>query len=89
VDTGNPHVLGFAHYHATGPMLVLGNFSERPQRVSAAVLRQQGFTWPANDLITDSNVNLSEDVALSPYQLAWLRPAYAQSPVYNPAPLMA
>ncbi len=75
VDTGNPHVLGFAHYHATGPLLVLGNFSERPQRVSAAVLRQQGFTWPATDLITSSDVDLSADVALSPYQLAWLRPA--------------
>jgi len=75
VETGNPHVLGYAHYHATGPLLVLANFSERPQMASAQTLHQQGLSWPAIDLITGNRVALHEDVALSPYQLAWLRPA--------------
>ena len=75
METGNPHVLGFAHYHATGPLLVLANFSERPQTVTAEVLHQQGFSWPAVDLNSESRVALGESLALSPYQLAWLRPA--------------
>jgi amylosucrase len=73
-ESGNPHVLAFAHYHPAGPVLVLANFSERPQTVLAEALRAQGFAWPARDLITGTRVALSEDVALSPYQLAWLRP---------------
>lgn len=74
VNTGNPHVLGFAHYHATGPLIVIANFSERPQKIAAEVLHQQGLSWPAVDLISDDQVALSEELNLSPYQLAWLRP---------------
>jgi amylosucrase len=72
-DTGNVHVLGFAHYHAAGPLLVLANFSEQPQTVAADVLHRQGLSWPATDLITGSRVALNQDVILSPYQIAWLR----------------
>jgi amylosucrase len=74
VRTDNPHVLGFAHFHDSGPLLVLGNFSERPQTIATEVLHTQGFSWPAVDLISDSRQALSEGVTLSPYQLAWLRP---------------
>ena len=74
VDTGNPQVLGFAHYHATGPLLVLANFSEFPQAVPAEILHAQGFSWSAKDLITGTHLLLREGVPLSPYQLAWLKP---------------
>lgn len=74
VETGNAHVLGFAHYHATGPLLVLANFSEHAHTVVADVLRAQGLAWPACDLITGARVALNEDVTLSPYQIAWLKP---------------
>jgi glycosidase len=73
VESRNPHVLAFAQYHATGPVLVLANFSERSQSIPADALHAQGFSWPALDLITGSRVALNEDVVLSPYQLAWLR----------------
>ncbi len=74
VETGNAHVLGFAHYHATGPLLVLANFSEQAHTVPAHVLHGQGMAWMAADLITGSRVALNEDVTLSPYQIAWLKP---------------
>ena len=73
IETGNPHVLAYAHYHETGPLLVLANFSERPQGISAQTLHAQGLHWPAVDLITGSHLALDEGVTLSPYQLAWLR----------------
>jgi amylosucrase len=73
VRTDNPHVLGFARYHATGPLLALANFSEQPRTIKAETLHAQGFAFPALDLITGQRVSLSEDVPLAPYQLAWLR----------------
>jgi glycosidase len=75
IETSNTHVLGFAHYHETGPLLVLGNFSEHPQTINAETLHTQGLSWPAVDLITGSRVELNDNLALSPYQLAWLRPS--------------
>lgn len=72
IETGNPHVLGFAHYHATGPLLVLANFSEQAHTVPAHVLHAQGLAWIAVDRISGSRVALNEDVTLSPYQIAWL-----------------
>ena len=74
IETQNAHVLGFAHYHATGPVLIFANFSERPQAVRAEVLHQQSLGWPAADLISDGRVALNEELNLSPYQLAWLKP---------------
>ena len=74
IETQNAHVLGFAHYHATGPLLVVANFSERPQSVRVEVLHQQGLSWPAADLISEGRVALNEELNLSPYQLAWLKP---------------
>jgi amylosucrase len=74
VETGNAHVLGFAHYHATGPLLVLANFSEQAQAVPAHILHTQGLGWTAVDLITDARLSLMEDVTLSPYRMAWLKP---------------
>lgn len=74
VETGNAHVLGFAHYHAGGPLLVLANFSEQAHTIAAHTLHAQGLSWMAVDLITGARVALSEDVTLAPYQMAWLKP---------------
>ncbi|MFC1466720.1 MAG: amylosucrase [Candidatus Brachytrichaceae bacterium NZ_4S206] len=74
VETANAHVLGFAHYHAGGPLLVLANFSEQAHTIAAHTLHAQGLSWMAVDLITGGRVALSEDVTLAPYQMAWLKP---------------
>jgi amylosucrase len=74
VQTGNKHVLGFAHHHAAGPLLVLANFSEHPQVVSPELLHRQSMSWPARDLISGQHIVPSEGLALSPYQLVWLKP---------------
>ncbi len=74
VETGSRHVLGFAHYHAGGPLLVLANFSEQAHTIAAHALHTQGLSWMATDLISGTRVSLGEDVTLAPYQIAWLRP---------------
>ncbi len=75
IDTANPHVLGFARYHDTGPLIVFANFSEQPWTIPTATLRSQGLSYPALDLISGAPIALSGDVHLGPYQLLWLRPA--------------
>jgi amylosucrase len=74
VATDNDHVLGFAHYHESGPLLVLGNFSEQEQLISAETLRQAGVAWPARDLISNKLHDLHAGVSLAPLQLMWLKP---------------
>lgn len=71
--TGNEHVLGFAHYHEAGPLLVLANFSEQAQTLAGETLREAGFAWPARDLISDKPHDLHAGVTLAPLQLMWLR----------------
>ena len=75
VSTGNEHVLGFAHFHEAGPLLVLANFSELEQHIAATQLREAGFAWPARDVISNQCHDLHAGVALAPLQLMWLRPA--------------
>jgi amylosucrase len=73
VATGNDHVLGFAHYHDAGPVLVLANFSEQAQTISGETLRQAGFAWPARDLISNKPHDLHAGVTLAPLQLMWMK----------------
>ncbi len=72
-DTGSDHVLGFLRLHDSGPLVVLANFSDQGQTVSADQLRRHGLQWPAVDLITGKPVPLDAGVTLGPCQLMWLR----------------
>jgi hypothetical protein len=74
VETGNEHVLGFAHFHDTGPLLVLCNFSEHEQHITPTRMQQAGFAWPARDLISNAAHDLHAGVSLAPLQLMWLKP---------------
>jgi amylosucrase len=73
VQTHNPHVLGFMRVHVTGPVIVLANFSEQPQRILSEHLHDQGLGLTTRDLITGTIVSLADDVPLAPYQLCWLQ----------------
>ncbi len=73
VQTHNPQVLGFMRVHVSGPVIVLANFSEHPQRMLSAHLHAQGLGLTTRDLITGAIVSLADDVPLAPYQLCWLR----------------
>ncbi len=81
VDVRNDHVLAFIRTdpNATREMdqspqriMVLANFTERPQPVSANEFRLHGFGNRPHNLITDAPLDLSEaDVQLEPYQVVW------------------
>jgi amylosucrase len=68
--THNPAVLGYLREQDDKRLLVLGNFSEVEQTVSASVLS----ALPENliDLIGNSAFDSRQDITLAPYQMLWL-----------------
>ena len=66
IDTGSVHVFGFVRAGDHQQVIVLANFSERPQTVAAPV---QGAVI---DLISGQAVALKANVTLDAYQQMWL-----------------
>lgn len=72
VDTGNAHVLGYFRQHLEQSTLVLANFTERRQELSATRLRQLGLRRILTDLLAGQLVTASESLTLEPYQMVVL-----------------
>ncbi len=70
-DTNNPHVLGFQRPSAGSSVLVLANFADTPQPVTAETLG--GLPADAFDLVSGTRVSLRAGFLLAPHQFAWLR----------------
>ncbi len=72
--TKNHSVLGYLRsgegQGGGGNILVLGNFSEHPQAIDAAVML--GMPASAVDLIGQAAFNLRTGFTLAPYQMVWL-----------------
>ncbi|MCA0456161.1 MAG: cyclomaltodextrinase C-terminal domain-containing protein [Chloroflexi bacterium] len=70
-DCGNGHILS---YTRSRKVLVLANFSEHPQSVSANALRAQlpQLVTSAVDVVTGQTVSIAETLTLNPYQFLWL-----------------
>jgi glycosidase len=83
VDTGNPHVFGYARQDAAHSdvgdvsrrVLVLANFVESEQRIKANELRLHGLSYAFTDLVTGEHITSDEDLVLMPYQFVWLKAA--------------
>lgn len=72
VDTGSDHVLGYVRTCLGNRVLVLANFTETEQPVSANHVRLYGLTYTFTDLVTGETIALHEDIRLHPYQFMWL-----------------
>jgi amylosucrase len=71
-DTGNPHLLGYVRTHGAARLLVVANFSEYPQMISANTLRLHGLAYRFRDRISDTLVELQGRLQLAGYQVYWL-----------------
>lgn len=69
--TKSASLLGFTRPHAGGGVLVLANFSEHAQTVSAEVLSAMPDSAP--DLVSGTRVVLRNGLSLAPYQMVWLQ----------------
>jgi amylosucrase len=69
---GHEHILGYLRPHDAGSVAVLANFSEHPQPVGGAILRDHGLAEHMHDLVTDGFVEITGIITLAPYALHWL-----------------
>lgn len=72
VDTGNSHIFGYLREYAGARVLVLANFSEYEQPISANLVRNHGLSYDFRDLVSGDKIALSDKLILEPYRLAWL-----------------
>ncbi len=72
IDTGNPQLFGYVRVHNGQRVLVITNFSERVQSMSANRLRLFGLNYHFTDLNTGVHFSASELLSLSAYQFVWL-----------------
>ena len=68
-DTGNAHVFGFFRTHDQYSVLVLGNFSEKEQRLDARRLRHMGMRKTMVDLHAGRTITATQELIMEPYQL--------------------
>ncbi len=67
-DTGNQHVFGFFRTHDQYSVLVLGNFSEKEQRLEARRLRHMGMRKMMIDLYAGKSITATQELIMEPYQ---------------------
>nr|MBA3531506.1 alpha-glucosidase C-terminal domain-containing protein [Ardenticatenales bacterium] len=72
IDTGNPHLFGYLRHHEGQRLLIVNNFSERPQVMDANRLRSYGLGYDFTDLISEGSYSAIEPLFLIPYQVVWL-----------------
>lgn len=72
MDIDNPHILGFVRAYGGERVIILANFSEREQQISANLLRLYGLSYDFMDLLTQKSLPF-RDVFLEPYQFLCLQ----------------
>ncbi len=72
VSMHNEAVFGLLRHSPRGRILVLGNFSEQPQQISAYRLYELGFGRQLVDHLTGQSIHGHYDLPLAPYQALWL-----------------
>lgn len=74
IDCDNSHLFGYTRQHDGQRLLIINNFSEHAQIISANRLRIYGLSYQFRDLITNTTIKATEQVYLAPYQFMWLAP---------------
>jgi amylosucrase len=72
--THNDQVLGLVRESAYGRLLILANFSERPQTVGRARLQEPGFGGLLLNRLSNQPISPGAELSLEPYQVFWLQP---------------
>ncbi len=69
IDADNKHVLGYFRHHKEQSVLVLANFSELEQEISAKRLRLLGLRRTITDIVAGRTVIATQTLKLEPYQM--------------------
>lgn len=73
LNTGNEHILGFVRVNNNQRAIVLSNFSEEKQELSANTLRLYGLSYRFTNLLTGENLPFA-DLSLAGYDFLCLSP---------------
>jgi amylosucrase len=73
VETGNPHLFGYIRHGGGQRLLIVANFSEQPQELSANRLRVYGPGYRFAELISGEERSIEGPLTLEPYQSVWLQ----------------
>lgn len=71
-DTGNPHVFGFIRECGAQKLLIVNNFSEKPQTVAQRRLNAVTAAGRFFDRVTDTAIVNGNGLLLDGYRFAWL-----------------
>ena len=74
VAGGSPHLFSYLRQDNAQTILVVNNFSPRPQRMPADLLEPLGFGDGALDLISQQTLAAGRDLDLDGYAFVWLEP---------------
>ena len=69
MDPGNDHVFGYFRHDWNQNVLVLANFTEKPQEVVAKRLRLLGLRKTFTDIVSGRTITATQKLVLDPYQL--------------------
>lgn len=69
MDPGNNHVFGYFRHDWNQNVLVLANFTEKPQEVAAKRLRLLGLRKTFTDIVSGKTITAMQKLVLEPYQL--------------------
>ena len=67
VSTGNQHVFGYFRTNQDHSVLVLANFSERPQSIEGRRLRLLGLRKSVVDLVAGRTIIAAHELTMEPY----------------------
>jgi amylosucrase len=74
IETGNPHLFGYMRSHSEQRLVVVANFAETPQRLSAGLLTRWMETAQAYDHLAAKMLSLEEDLVIDHHRAVWLEP---------------
>ena len=72
IPTGNPHVFGYLRRGNGQQALILSNFSESEQTISAQMLALSGMSSDLTDVVSQKSISTETDLILEPFQFVWL-----------------
>ncbi len=72
VDTGNTHLFGYLRSHADQRLLIVANFADTSQTMSAHLLGPWGGSGEALDHLTGKTISLAEDLVIEHHRAVWL-----------------
>jgi len=72
ISTGNPHLLGYIRAFENQRILVINNFSDKPQKMDTGRLEIYGARGGVVNLLSDAVVSLEGDLMVEDYRAVWL-----------------